>query len=271
MKKITLIKQKIAQLFTLSKRKQFVLVTCILTIAMVSTHFFFDALHLEVLVFLIGLAYVFSAIALRENLRGWEFITLLTLPAYYTGAVFLFYFLLPGRWLTRLPIAALYAVGMYTILLTENIHNVAAERNIQLLRAANTVGFLLSVLTNLLLIHTFLSLRIPFYFNVAAAVIIIFPLVFQALWSMELSPEISKNVWWGSGVITAVIAQMVLIFSFWPINTTIEALFITTVFYSLVGMTQQYLVGRLFPKTTREYFSWIIIAFVFIIVITRWS
>ena len=63
----------------------------------------------------------------------------LTLPTLFTAAVGLFYFLLPVRWLTRLPVVILYSIGIYALLLTENIYNVAAERTIALFRAAHSL------------------------------------------------------------------------------------------------------------------------------------
>ena len=263
--------RSIKEKFKLSKRQQFVTITLLLTFELVSTQIFTGGLRLDVLFFLGLSAYVFAALVLREELKGWEFVTLLTLPAFYTMAVFLFYFLLPTRWLTRLPIAVLYAIGMYAILLTENIYNVAAQRNIQLLRAAHSVGFLLTLVTLFFLVDTVLSLHLAFYFNMLLGILITFPLSLQALWSMELLPHISPKIWLGTFVTTLLVTELMLIFSFWPIRITIEALFITTVFYSLVGMTQQYLVERLFSKTIREYVTVIVIVFVLVILTTKWG
>lgn len=255
----------------LSKRQEFVCVTLLLTAGLLSTQLFTGSIRFDLLFGLSFAAYILSAITLREDLKRWEFVTLLTLPAYFTAAVFVFYFLLPTRWLTRLPIAALYAIGMYAILLTENIYNVAAQRTIALIRAAHSVGFLLSLVTVFFLIDTVLSLRLPFYGNTLLALIIIFPLALQALWSMELTPTISPMVWIATLVITTIITQLVFVFSFWPIGTTIEALFITTTFYSLVGMTQQYVIGRLFTKTTREFLVVLIVVFFLVLATTRWG
>lgn len=254
-----------------SKRQQFVAVTVVLTFVLMATQLVSDTLRLDVLLVISGIAYILSAISLREELRGWDFVTLLILPSYFTAAVFVFYFLLPTRWLTRVPIAALYAVGIYAILLTENIYNVAAERTIQLLRAAHSVGFLLTLVTTFFLMDTALSLRLPFYFNLLTTILIIFPLMLQTLWSMELTQKISNNVLWSSISLTLVIAEVVLLFSFWPIRTTIEALFITTIFYSLVGMTQQFLIGRLFPNTAREFLMVLVIVFILVLGMTRWG
>ena len=255
----------------LSKRQEFVLVTLILTGSLTATQLFIGGLRLEILIALSLLAYLLSAYVLRQDLTGWEYATLLILPAFYTGAVYLFYLLLPVRWLTRLPIASLYAVGMYAILLTENIYNVAAERNIQLLRAAHSVGFLLTLVTVFFLVDTVVSLHLPFYFNALLTFIVILPLTLQVLWSMVLSPGIDTAVWTGSGVVTLILVELVTVFSFWPIKTTIEALFVTTAFYSLVGMTQQQLVGRLFTKTAREFFLVLGAVFILVILTTRWG
>lgn len=265
------LKKLIGDRIKLSKRQQFVVVTLLLTAELISTQLISGSLQIEVWFFLGLSAYFMSAFVLRQELSGWEFVTLLTLPTFYTVAVFLFYFLLPTRWLTRLPIAALYATGMYAILLTENIYNVAAERNIQLLRAAHSVGFLLTLVTVFFLVDTVLSLHLPVYFNILLGIAITLPLTLQALWSVELTPQISSKTWLGSLVTTAIITQLLLVFSFWPIGVTIEALFITTVFYSLVGMFQQYLVERLFSKTIREYVTVMVLVFILVLVTTRWG
>lgn len=261
----------LVRLPSITKRQQFVVITGLLTLGLIATQVFTGGLRFDVMFGLAGAAYILSALVLREDLRGWEFLTLLILPTYFTAAVFVFYFLLPTRWLTRLPIATLYAIGMYAILLTENIYNVAASRTIQLLRAAHSVGFLLSLVTIFFLIDTVLSLRLPFYINGLWSLVVIAPLTLQALWAMELTPRISSTLWYATAVITAIIFQVIIVFSFWPMKTTIEALFITTVFYTLVGMSQQFLIGRLFQKTTREFVVVLIAVFILVLVTTKWG
>lgn len=269
--KLTTIRQRLKGAMSLSKRQQFVLATLVMTLLLMGTQIFSGGLRVDVLLGLVMTAYVFSAVVLRQDLSRWEYVTLLILPSFYTGAVFLFYFLLPERWLTRLPIALLYALGMYAILLTENIYNVAAERTIQLLRAAHSVGFLLTLITTFFLIQTMLSLRLEFYLNAIISMLIIFPLSLQTLWSMELTSTISSRVWIGSFVIALVISELVLILSFLPVRTTIEALYITTVFYTLVGMTQQLLIERLFKKTVQEYLIVFTIVSLLVLWTVRWG
>lgn len=265
-KKLTFIK-----FIKFSKRQQFVGVTLLLTTGMMATQWITGGLQIEVVLTLALTTYILSALVLREQLSGWEFVTLMILPTFYTIAVYTFYFLLPTRWLTRLPIAMLYAIGMYAILLTENIYNVAAERNIQLLRAAHSVGFLLTLVTVFFLMDTLLSLHLPFFLNGLIAAAIAFPLTLQALWSMELTSVISPKAWVGSFIVGLILGELTLLFSFWPIRITIEALFLTTVFYSVVGTMQQYLVERLFTKTVREFLAVLSLVFILVLLTTRWG
>ena len=257
--------------FSFSKRQQFVGVTLILTLGLMFTQMFSGNLRFDLMLVFAIITYFFSALVLRQDLSRWEWLTLLILPAFYSAAIFLFYFLLPTRWLTRIPIAILYSIGMYAILLTENIYNVAAQRNIQLLRAAHSVGFLLSLVTVFLLSEILISLHLPYYLNSLFTLCIIFPLTLQALWSIELTENISALSWWGSVVVSVICVGLVGVFSFWPIPVTIEALFVTTVFYSLIGIIQQHLVGRLFENTLREYLLILILGLILIIFTTHWG
>ena len=78
--------------------------------------------------------------------------------------VALFYFLLPVRWLTRLPVLAIFGISMYLLFLTQNIYNIAAIRTIQLLRAAHAVGFLFTIVSAFLIYNVIFALHLPFDF-----------------------------------------------------------------------------------------------------------
>lgn len=254
----------------ISKRQQFVIVTGLLTCGLVLTQLAADDLRYTLTLGLSFFAYILSAFALRDDLKSIEWLSLLTLPTLFTAAVALFYFLLPGRWLTRVPVVAMYFVGMYALLLTENIYNVAVDRTIALLRAAHSVGFLLTIMTYFLLVQTIFAFRFPFYLNAVLVGIISFLLVFQSLWAVVLENPVSRRVWSVSIAISIVLAQIAWIFSFWPIQSTLIVLFLTTSFYSTIGMAQQYLVERLYKKTVIEFFSLTAIVFAIVLFATRW-
>jgi hypothetical protein len=255
---------------TLTKRQQFVFVTLILSFGLMCTQLAGSDLRYPMTVGLAALAYAGSAIALREDLNGIEWITLLTLPTLFTGSVALFYFLLPARWLTRVPVVALYAVGMYALLLTENIYNVAVDRTIALLRAAHSVGFLLTLITYFLLVQTVMAFRFPFYFNALLVGIISYFLVFQSLWSSVLEDTVNRRVRGISLVTSIALSELAWIFSFWPTQSTLIVLFLTTGFYGMVGMGQQYLIEKLYKKTVIEFFSLCGIVLIIVLFATHW-
>ncbi len=261
---------KIFSHFRISKRQQFVIAVCLLTVGLIATQLVAIENRLEMVIGLAVASFILVTFVLREDLKGIEYLTLSILPTIFTVAVAFFYFLLPVRWLTRLPTAALYALGMYAILLTENIYNVAAERSIQLLRAAHSVGFLITLVTAFLLFDTIFSFHSSSLINAGLVFLISFPLVLQSLWSMVLEPKINGQVLKGALCGGLIFAQSAYFLSFWPINTTIFALFLATLFYSTTGILQQKLIDRLFPNTLREFLGVTIITFLLVLLTTRW-
>lgn len=254
----------------LTKRQEFVIITGVLTIFMMLTQLVSTELRYPMVAVLSVLTYSLCAFALREDLRGAEWVTLLTLPTLFTAAVGVFYFLLPERWLTRLPIAALYAVGMYALLLTENIYNVAAARTIALLRAGHSVGFLLSLATYFLLVQTLFAFRLYPVMNAIIIAPITFVLTLQVLWAMELDRKIGKSVLELSIITAVLLSEVTWVFSLWPVRTTLQALFVTTCFYGLAGMGQQYLADRLYKRTVWEFFGVVAIVGVILLFATNW-
>lgn len=255
---------------TFSKRQQFVIITAILTIGLVLTQLSSIEFRYPLVILLSIIAYGLSAFGLREDLKGAEWVTLLTLPTFFTAATALFYFLLPVRWLTRLPVAALYAVGMYALLLTENIYNVAAIRTIALLRAAHSVGFVLTLVTFFLLAQTILAFRLFPFINMILIGTLGGILAFQSLWAIELEARASRRIGDFSIVIAVILTQFAWVLSFWPIKTTLLALLYTTIFYGITGLAQQYLSDRSYRRTVIEFLSVMAIVFAVVIFTARW-
>jgi hypothetical protein len=255
---------------TISKRQQFVFTTVFLTTILILTQIVPSDFRYAFVAFLSVCTFVLTAICLREELAGIEWVTLLTLPTLYSAGVALFYFLLPVRWLTRIPVALLYAVGLYAILLTENIFNVAAIRTIALLRAAHAIGFLLTFATYFLLIQTVFAFRWHFYVNVPIVGALSFILIFQSLYAMELEPVVSRRIYVASAALTFVMMQFAWILSFWPSAPLMAALFTASVFYSFTGIAQQYVVDKMYKRTVLEFFLVCIVVFLIFLVTTRW-
>ncbi len=215
---------------------------------------------------LAGVAYGLSVWAMWEDLKGIEWLTVLILPVFYPVSVALFYFLLPERILTRLMIMALFGIGMYALLLTENIFNVAAMRTIQLLRAAHAVGFLLTLLVAFFLWDTIFSFRLMPWWNSILVFISSLPLALQAIWSVNLEPTISREVKINSVGLSWCLAILALVISLWPVTITVGSLFLVSGLYVGLGLIQHRLSGRLFQKTINEYL-WVGAA---VLLITFW-
>lgn len=238
----------------LSKRQEFVVITAFLTFLLITTQLSTSSLRFVLLFILALSSYFLSAWSLREDLKKVEWFTLLSLPTMFTISLGIFYFLLPVRWLTRVPVAVLYAVGMYAILLVENIYNVAVNRSIQLLRVAHAVGFLLSMVTLFLLLNTVFSFRLHSYWNFILTFIISFPITLQSLWSTKLTEDrIEKEVYLYGFFVSFVISQLAFIISFWPLKPILASLFLSSVFYTVSGVVQQYFAKKLFRKNIIEY------------------
>lgn len=265
------LKKIIKKKLNFSKREKFGLAIGFLTLIFLSIQLVYSSWRYPLVGFLLIATYLFCAWGLEEDLTGIEWLTLFILPVSFVASLSLFYFLLPVRWLTRLPVAVLFALGLYAILLVENIYNVAGERTIQLLRAAHAVGLLLTLFTNFLFLALVFALHLPFYGNMLLVFLISFPLILQALWSIKLEEKITPELWGFALTLSLVISELALVFSFWPFPTVIEALFLTTVFYSLVSIVQQHFSQRLFKRMLWEFILVSLIVFVLVFFTVRWG
>src|SRR4030042_2635463 len=149
----------------MTKRQKFIFSSLLLAVGLVFVQFSEVSFRYLAILFLTLLTSGLTIWSLREALAGIRWITTIILPMLFTAGVGLFYFLLPSSWFFSFSVVFFFALGMYALLLTENIFSVAAIRTIQLFRAASAVGFLLTLLTAFLLYDTIFSIRFQFYLN----------------------------------------------------------------------------------------------------------
>ncbi len=255
----------------MTKRQKFVVASLFLSLGLIAVQLVKLEIRYQAIAGLSLLAYLFSAWALRKDLNGIEWLTVLILPVFYTVASGLFYFLLPERWFSRFAVAGLFGVGFYALLLTENIFAVAAIRTIQLLRAAQTVGFLVSLITAFFLFDTIFSLKLHCYLNFFLVLFASFPLILQSLWSIKLEEKITTKVFFYTFFLSLILAETVLFLSFWPVTVVAGSLFLTTLLYVLLGIAQEHFKERLFQKTLKEYLWVGVIVFLTTFLITQWG
>lgn len=257
--------------YEITKRQKFVLMSFFLIVILITTQTVGENLRYQTIGAL-TLATIFLAVfSLWGELSGIKYFLLLLLPAYFVAGASLFYFLLPVRWLTRLPFALLFGISVYLLMLTSNIYNVAAIRTIALLRAAHAVGLLFSLVATFFLTNVLFSLHLPFYFLVAGVIVIVTPLYLVGLWSYELEEYISRRVFVYTLIFTLVTAQVALILAFWPIVPINGALAVCTVMYALMGLAQFDFQGRLKGRVVFEHLIIALIVLIVVTISTRWG
>jgi len=193
--------------------------------------------------------------ALREGLDGAEWLMVLLPIGLFMVAVGLFYILLPVAWAARILIGILLAIGLYALLLTANIFSVAAIRTIALFRAALAVSFVMTLLTGFLLFDTILSFRLSFWIIGILVSSVAFLMFVPSLWSVKLEKRVSADIWTFSIVLSVLMGWLAVAVSFWPINLSVAALFLSTMLYIFLGVSQHHFQERLFVRTVWEYIT----------------
>lgn len=257
--------------FVLDKRQRLVLTTILLTAGVLVSQLIWQDYRIQTVVLLALCSYGLTAWSLSEDIKGIEWFLLFILPVLFTLAVSFFYFLLPARWIMRLVITAVFAIGTYATLLVENIHNVAAQRSIQLLRAAQSVGLLITLVVLFLFTSIVFSLRLPFWENALIITFLSFLLALQSLWSINLEERITPRLIIYAALVSVGIGELTMALSFWPIANASSSLLISASYYSIAGVVQLQLGKRLFANSIREYIVVFIFTFFLALITTRWG
>jgi hypothetical protein len=272
----------------MSKRTRFILVSGLLgfglwltTLASVDYRF---GLYLAVS----GLAYVLSVWVLFDDLKGVEWITLMILPTMFTLGSGLFSNFLPtvvprmfGRVfqlessilladIFRVVYFVLYAIGMYGVLLIENIFSVASIRTIQLYRAAKSVNFILTLISSLFFYTVALSFRLPFWWVTVMVFVVSFVLCFPSLWSVDLKNNLVKDANRYSISVSWIVALVSGALSFWPVKPFMGGLMLTSLLYGLLGIMEQRLSSRVYVESLLEYGVTVVIIMTIGFLTTSW-
>ncbi len=235
------------------KREKFIISSALLALGLIAT----QLLSVELRPLAIGLfffaSYLISGWALAKELNGIEWLTIVPFPALYALSVSLFYFLLPSNLLSRFAVIILFGVGMYALYLMSNIYSIGKVRTIQLLRAAYAAGSIFLLLMSLFFFNFIFSLGLLAMFNALLVILISFPILFCATWSLELEQRITKRVLIIPFLFSLILGECALAISLLPVGLWTISLFLTSLIYVGFGLVQNYIGGRLFPRTAREY------------------
>lgn len=254
----------------LSKRHKIILASGLLSLGLLSTQLVPFYLSHRFIGGLTVLAYILSLWALWEGIDKRKAVILMILPTLFTLAVSSYYFLLPVRWLTRLPVAFVFGLTFYTLLLSQNVFNVASTRTIPLYRVASTTVFILTLITAFLLFNVIFSLNLFFLWNGVAVFLLTFPLVLQILWTVEMEGISSLILVYGLSL-SLVVAEIGVALSFWPISKAMAALMLATVIYISLGIGIDSIRDRLSRGVVWEYLGWGGVIFLVAFLSTAWT
>lgn len=253
----------------LTKREKIIIASVILSLGLLSTQLVPFYLTYRFILGLAVLAYFLSLWALWEGINKLKAGVLMILPTLFTLAVSSYYFLLPVRWLTRLPVAFLFGLTFYILLLSQNVFNVASTRTIPLYRVASTTIFVLTLITAYLLFNVMLSFRMLFIWNFLAAFVLSFPLVLQIMWSIEME-NLSGLILVYTAIISLITAEVALSLAFWPISHSLASLILATTIYITLGISTQTFRERLGRGVVWEYLGWGALIFFIALFSTSW-
>lgn len=250
---------------SLSKRQKLVVCSIILTLVLLLVQIVPENYRYYLIIFFTILSYWLSVWALSEDIKGIEWLTLFVVPTLLSLGAALFYFLLPVRWLTRLPFAFVYGISFYAIMLSENIFNVAAIRTIQLYQAALAVTSFISILIFFLFGNIIFSFRLSCLYNFLIIFVLSLIIFVPNLWNLSLENILERKTATFSFYLSLIIAEFALILSFLPLSSLVIALFLTIIFYLLLGIVQTYLsekpIGNLYLEYALFLFIFLVVLF----------
>ncbi len=246
------------------KRIRIVAATIVMTILLLLSSFFpFGESWYVFLTILFITSYLTTYIAIFEGVDGVEWYMLFVTTIVLTLATYLFYFLLPVRWLTRVPLMIIFALAYYAALLTSNIFNVGVEKSLQLYRAAFSVNYFLQSFIIFLLLMVIFTFKQNFIINGVASGVVAGILSLQLYWSINPEASFNKKLMSYAVSTAFLMFQFATIISFIPLKTNVSALVFTAAYYSLTGIIHHHLGNRLFPNIIKEYiFVFIFVCFI---------
>src|SRR5579872_7322537 len=241
--------------FLIPKRQKFVIAVIILSVGL----FYFQQ-HLGksgvLLPFLLAIATeVFMYWAMRKDIKDTSSLQVFFLPFIFSLAFSLFYFLTPARLIIKAITTLLYAFGLYSMFLSQNIFTVASIRTIALLSGARIVSFLLTLVSYFFLTNVIFSLHFPLIPTSLLLLLTSFLLIYHSIWTYTLEPSLKAYLPWTIGLALCLF-EMSLLLWFWPSTPTVLSLFLTGFLYIIVGLSHVWLDKRLFKSILLEY-AWI--------------
>ena len=260
----------IAISFSIDKRQKFVIAIALLSLVLFYGEFQFSRYGIAIAFLLAILTNIFLWWAIHKDAVENKSFYIFILPFFYSLAFGMFYFLTPTVFAAHLLLAAIYAFGLYSLLLSQNILTVASIRTIQLLSGARIVTFVITLISFFFLSNIVYTLRVTIFPVLVLLLLYTYPLIYHSLRTYSLQKGMQPISVWASALTVCLVEAATLLW-FWPSNPTVIALFLTGFFYTIVGLTHIWFERRLFKGILWEY-VWVgCIVFFVLNLFTQWG
>lgn len=255
------------KILKISKRKKFIISVVVLSGLLFLLQHLFGRSGVYIAFLLSFLTIIMLFWATFRDLMKTRSFQVFILPFFFSLSFGLFYFLVPARFLTRLIMTSLYAVGLYSLLLSVNIFIVSSIRTIALLSSARTVSFTTALLSYFFLSNVIFSLHTNVFITLLLIFGFSFSLILQSIWTYTLDKSIFSQIPW-TFLLTVCLVEISFSLWFFATSPTIIALFLTGFFYIVVGLSFVWYEKRLFKSVMWEYIWVAIVVFLVFVVFT---
>ena len=237
----------------LTKRQKITISSVLLAIGIFALPIIEGTNQLALLSAIVIASYFLSVWSIFGEFSPFEFVSLFALPVILTASFGLFltqFEVTPG---VRLVLSVIYVVTMYTILLSENIFNVSIERNIPLVRAARTVGYLATLFVSFAFFTLLFGLGLDNLVFAFVSTVVAILLFAQGFWQIELKDTDPRRLVYYSLIGGLVVGEIAWALSFWPLEPPKMGLAAAATVYVILGILQHHVRGDLNKRTLFEY------------------
>ncbi|OGH06804.1 MAG: hypothetical protein A2171_00025 [Candidatus Levybacteria bacterium RBG_13_35_9] len=253
--------------FFTNKRQKFIFSVILLSLGLFIAEYILGKSGMMLVLALSFLTSILLYFSLRADLKENFTPQIFILPFFYSLAIGLFFLLVPARFITRVGMTFLYALGLYSLFLSENIFTVSATRTIQLLSGARTVSLVLTMLSYFFISNVVFSFHINVFITLLLVFLYTFPILLHALWTYTLEKELFKYILW-IFCLSVCLVEVAAFLWFNLGSPTVIALFLTAICYVFLGLAHAWLEKRLFRSVILEYFWVTIVSFIFLVLFT---
>lgn len=236
----------------IEKRQKFIIAVLVLSLGLFLAEFQFSKSGFFIVSFLSILTSVFLFWAIHADVKENKSYEAFILPFFYSFAFGSFYFLTPAIFLSRTILTIVYAFGLYSLFLSQNILVVSSMRTIGLLSGARIVTFVITLVSYFFLTNITYSLHITIFLTLLIVLIYTYCLTYSSLWTYNLQKGVqSMGVW--ISTLTVCLVEVATILWFWPSSPTVIGLFLTGFFYTMIGISHIWFERKLFKGILWEY------------------